>query len=264
MTSILSRRAVAVALTAAGAATVLAGCGGVGARLTFNDTEKVKVTEIVMAGRSGDVTVRTAPIAETRITRVIHRNSDPGPTYRVEGAVLHIDTDCGRNCSVSYDIEAPAGVAVRGEVTSGDLAFDGVGATDVKLTSGDVMVRNATGAVRVKGTSGDISVLDGKAGTTIETTSGDVRALNVAGPVNAVVTSGDVEVKLTAAASVVAQTTSGDVDVMVPTGSYQISTDSTGSGDQRIIGVVHDPKSKNVIDVRTRSGDATVSGVPAA
>jgi hypothetical protein len=264
MTSILSRRAVAVALTAAGAATLLAGCGGVGARLTFNDTEKVKVTEIVMTGRSGDVSVRTAPIAETRITRVIHRNSDPGPTYRVEGTVLHIDTDCGGNCSVAYDIEAPAGVAVRGEVTSGDLAFDGVGATDVQMTSGDVMIRNATGTVRVKSTSGDINVLDGKAATTIETTSGDVRAMNIAGPVNASVTSGDVDVRLTTAASVVAQTTSGDVNVIVPAGGYRITAGGTGSGDQRIIGVVHDPESKNVIDVRTGSGDATVSGAPAA
>ncbi len=263
MTSILSRRAVAVALTAAGAATVLAGCGGVGARLTFNDTEKVKVTEIVMTGRSGDVAVRTAAIAETRITRVIHRNSDPGQTYRLEGTVLHIDTDCGRNCSVSYDIEAPAGVAVRGEVTSGDIALDGVGATDVKLTSGDVMVRNATAAVRIKGTSGDINVLDGKAGVTIETTSGDVRAMNVAGPVTAAVTSGDVEVKTVAPGSVTAHTTSGDVNVIVPSGSYQVATE-TSSGDDRIIGIVNDPQSKYVIDVRTRSGDATVSGAPTA
>lgn len=281
MTSILTRRAAAVALTAAAAATALAGCGGVGARLTFNDTEKVKVSEIVLTGRGGDVTVRTAAISETRISRVIHRSSDPGPTYRLAGTVLHIDTDCGRSCRVSYDVEAPAGVTVRGELASGDIALDGVGATDLKLTSGDVMVSNATGAVQlrstsgdmmvrnaagtvgIRGTSGDISVLDGKAGVTIETTSGDVRAMNVAGPVTAAVTSGDVQVKLTTAASVTAHTTSGDVNVIVPSGSYRVSTGS-GSGDERVIGVVADPKAPNVIDVRSRSGDATVSGVPAA
>ena len=263
MTSILSRRAAAVVLTAAAAATVLAGCGGVGARLTFNDTEKVKASEIVVTGHSGDVAVRTAAIAETRITRVINRNSDPGPSYRMEGSILHIDTDCGRNCSVSYDIEAPAGVTVRGEITSGDVALDGIGATDLKLTSGDVMIRNATGDVRVRGTSGDINVLDGKGATSIETTSGDVRAMNVAGPVTARVSSGDVDVRLTAAASVAAETTSGDVNVIVPTGSYRIAS-GTNSGDERIIGVVNDPQAKNVIDVRTRSGDATVSGAPAA
>lgn len=263
MTSILTRRAAAVVLTAAGAAAVLAGCGGVGARLTFNDTEKVKVSEIVVTGHSGDVAVRTAPIAETRITRVINRNSDPGQSYRMEASVLHIDTDCGRNCSVSYDIEAPAGVTVRGEMTSGDVTLDGVGTTDLKLTSGDVMVRNATGDTRITGTSGDINVLDGKGATTIETTSGDVRAMNVGGPVTARVSSGDVNVKLTTAASVTAETTSGDVDVIVPAGSYRISS-GLGSGDERIIGVVNDPESKNIIDVRTRSGDATVSGAPAA
>ena len=164
---------------------------------------------------------------------------------------------------MSYDIAAPAGVTVRGSLSSGDLDLDGVGATDVQLTSGDVTIRNAAGAVKVKGTSGDINVLDGKAGVTLETTSGDVRAMNVAGPVSAQVTSGDVEVKLTAAASVVAQTTSGDVSVIVPSGSYKIST-GTGSGDEQLIGVTHDPAAKNLIDVRTRSGDATVSGLPAA
>jgi DUF4097 and DUF4098 domain-containing protein YvlB len=262
MTSMKSRRAVALVLSAAGAATVLSGCGGVGARLTFNDTE-VKVSEIVMSGRSGDVAVRTAPITETRINRVIHRNSDPGRTYRVEGTVLYVDTDCGRNCSVAYDIEAPAGVTVRGEVTSGDLALDGVGATDVKLTSGDVMIRNATGAVRVQGTSGDITVLD-SVGTTIRTTSGDVRAMNIAGPVSAAVTSGDVTIKLITAASVAARTTSGDVDVIVPPGSYAVTADSTGSGDQQVVGVVDDPKAKNTIEVSTSSGDATVSAAPPA
>jgi len=263
MTSILSRRAAAVVLTAAAAATVLAGCGGVGARLTFNDTEKVKVSEIVVNGNSGDVAVRTASIAETRISRVINRNSDPGPSYRMEGSILHIDTDCGRNCSVSYDIEAPTGVTVRGEITSGDVTLDGVGATDLKLTSGDVMIRNAAGDVRVRGTSGDITVLDGKGATTIETTSGDVRAMNVAGPVTAKVSSGDVNVKLSAAASVAAETTSGDVNVIVPTGSYRIAT-GFGSDDERVVGIVNDPESKNIIDVRTNSGDATVSGTPTA
>ena len=49
----------------------------------------------------------------------------------------------------------------------------------------------------------------------------------------------------------------------MPTGSYRIAS-GTNSGDERIIGVVNDPQAKNVIDVRTRSGDATVSGAPAA
>ena len=59
--------------------------------------------------------------------------------------MLHIDTDCGHDCSVSYEIEAPAGVAVRGELSSGDVGLTGSGSADVTLTSGDIMVRDATG-----------------------------------------------------------------------------------------------------------------------
>lgn len=259
-----SRRTAALVLSAAVTVTALAGCGGAGVRQTFNDTEKVKVSEIVMAGGSGDVLVRTAPIAETRITRIVHGATDPGESYRLDGTVLHIDTDCGHDCSASYQIEAPAGVAVRGELRSGDIGLDGVGATDLRLTSGDIMVRNASGAVTARSTSGDISVLDGKGGATIEATSGNVRVVNITGgPVDAQVTSGDVEVQLAAPNSVTARANSGDVNVMVPAGSYRVTAD-TGSGDHTITGIVDDPSAKNVINVHTGSGDARVSGQPTA
>ena len=221
----MTSRVTRLILVAAVTAPVLAGCGGVGARLTFNDTEAVKVTEIVLTGGSGDVMVRTSAIKETRITRVIHRNSDPGRTYEIKGTVLTIDTDCGDNCSVTYDIEAPAGVAVSGELRSGDIGLSGVGKTDVTVTSGDIMVSKAKGDVRAKATSGDINVADSTGKVTVLSTSGDVRALNIDGAVEARATSGDVDVQLTTANSVTAQATSGDVNVIVPAGSYQIRTD---------------------------------------
>lgn len=59
----MTSRVTRLILVAAVAAPVLAGCGGVGARLTFNDTEPA-VTEIVLTGASGDVMVRTAAIKE--------------------------------------------------------------------------------------------------------------------------------------------------------------------------------------------------------
>ena len=265
MTSNLTRRTGALVLLAAAAATVLTGCGGVGAKLTFQDTEKVKVTEIVLSGRSGDVGVTTAAIAETRITRVVHRRSDPDPSYRLDGTVLHIDTDCGTDCTASYQIEAPTGVKVRGKLQSGDIALAGVGASNVTVTSGDVMVDGASGAVQVKTTSGDITVQDATAGATLTATSGDLRAINVGGsPVSARTTSGDVTVQTTAAGSVTAQATSGDVSVLVPAGSYRVTTSMRDNDDVQIVGVRNDPASKNVIDVRTHSGDVTVATTPAS
>lgn len=254
----MTSRLTLLALTGAAAVTVLAGCGGVGARLTFNDTEKAAVTEIVVTGASGNINVKTAAVTETKIQRIIHRNSDPGQTFRMEGSVLHVDTDCGNDCSVDYDIEAPAGVKVSGELRSGDMGLTGVGATDVTVTSGNIMISKATGAVRAKATSGDIDVVDAAAAVTIESTSGDVRAMNATGPVIARATSGDVDVKLSAPASVTARASSGDVNVIVPPGSYLVK------GAPTLEGLVADPASKNVIEVSASSGDAFVTAQPAA
>ena len=261
MTTALLRRAgvltVVVAATAA-----LTGCAGVlGARMTYNDTETAKITEIVLSGGSGDVSITTAAVTETTIKRVIHRSSNPGESYRVTGSTLTIDTSCGHDCSVSYEIQAPAGVAVRGELRSGDIQLAGVGATDLEVTSGDLLVRNATGPVQLRATSGDIRVLDAKGPVTAQSTSGNIDAENVGGTADLRVTSGDIAVKLVTPASVTAQTTSGDVTVLVPHGDYRIVT-TTGSGDAGVIGLTSDPAAKNVIDVRTGSGDANVSAAP--
>jgi hypothetical protein len=257
MTTTIIRRAGVLTLVAATTAT-LTGCAGVvGARMTYDDTEKVKITDIVMSGGSGDVIVKTAAVDQTTIKRVIRRSSNPGESYRIDGTTLMIDTSCGRDCSVSYEITAPAGIAVRGSLRSGDVGLNGVGAADVQVTSGNVMIRNATGPVKVSATSGDVDVLDSSGPVTAEVTSGNVRAMNAGGVVDVRSTSGDVDVKLTTANSVTAEASSGDVNVMVPPGHYKILTD-TGSGDDSVTGLVSDPTAKSVLNVSAGSGDVSV------
>jgi len=148
-------------------------------------------------------------------------------------------------------------VAVRGELRSGNVRLTGVGATELEVTSGDVTVTKATGPVQLRATSGDIRVIDTKSEVKVESTNGDIQALHVGGPVDVKVTSGDIAVLLTAPHSVTAEATSGDVNVRVPDGDYQIRTD-TGSGEASVQGLSSDPDAKNIIDVRTRSGDALV------
>jgi DUF4097 and DUF4098 domain-containing protein YvlB len=258
MTTTLIRRAGVLALIAA-TTTTLTGCAGVlGARMTYNDTETTKITDIVVTGGEGDVTVTTATTQQTTIKRVVRGSSNPGESYKLIGTTLNVDTTCGPDCSVSYEIQAPAGVAVRGQLRSGDIGLDGVGTADVRLTSGNVTVHNATGPVQVHATSGDIEVLDAKGAVTAQSTSGNVKALNVGGAVDVRATSGDVDVKLTAANSVRAVASSGDVNVVLPQGTYKISTD-TGSGNASVHGLTSDPAAKNVIDVRTASGDVEVA-----
>jgi len=261
MTTTLIRRAGVLALIAAATAG-LSGCAGVlGAKLTYDDTEKGKITDIVLAGGGGDVTVTAAPVTETTIRRVIRQATNPGKPYQLQGTTLTLDTVCGMHCSVSYEIKTPPGVKVHGQLGSGDLHLDGVADTDLQLTSGDLTVTNATGPVQVRATSGDIHVNDAKSSVKIQSTSGDIKALNAGGPVDVRLTSGDVQVSLAAPNSVTAHTTSGDVTVNVPQdGKYRLTT-SHGSGDVTVRGLENDASAKNVIDVRAGSGDVTVASV---
>ena len=262
MTTTLIRRAGVLALIATTTAG-LSGCAGViGAKMTYDDTEKGKITDIVLAGGGGDVTVTAAPVTETTIRRVIHQATNPGKSYQLQGTTLTLDMACGIHCSVSYEIKTPPGVKVHGQLGSGDVHLDGLADTDLQLTSGDLTVTGATGPVQIRATSGDIHVNDAKSSVKVQSTSGDIEALNAGGPVDVRVTSGDVQVSLAVPGSVTAHTTSGDVTVDVPQdGKYKLVT-SHGSGDLNTQGLESDATSKNVIDVRAASGDVTVASVP--
>jgi DUF4097 and DUF4098 domain-containing protein YvlB len=259
MTTTLVRRAGVLTLIAA-TATVLSGCAGViGATMTYNDTEKSKITDIVLSGGSGDVRITTAAVDQTTIKRVIRRTTNPGESYQVAGTTLSLDTSCGLDCSVSYEVQVPPGVNVRGHLDSGDLGLTGVGTTDVQVSSGDISISNATGPVKVKATSGDISVLHAKGTVTAVATSGDIRAIDPAGAVDIKATSGDVQVQLAVPNSVTAQVTNGDIDISVPRGDYNVIAPNNHSGDTSVRGLVSDPAAKNVLDVQASSGDVNVN-----
>jgi hypothetical protein len=259
MTPRLPGRAGAITLAAA-TLIILAGCGSVGGKLTFHDTEKVKITDIVLNGHGGDVIVRTAAIAETRITRTIRDTGDPEQSYRIDGTTLLLDSRCGPHCNTSYEVEAPAGVNVRGKLTSGTVSLTDVGTTDVTLTSGDVLVQGATGLVKVTATSGDVQVNNAKGGATLWVTSGNVNAIDISGPVDAKLASGDLTVQMTTAAPVTAKVGSGDLRLRVPAGGYQIRRQQ-GSGDTELNGITNDPAAKTVLDLKVDSGDMTVDRV---
>lgn len=252
-------RAIALVLAAASVA-ALAGCdGAVGAKMTFDDTEKTKVTDIVLDGGGGDVTVTTGNVTETHIKRTVRGGNGSGPTYKIDGGTLTLPTDCGFNCHMEYEVTAPAGVKVTGQLRSGGVSLTDVGAVDLTLTSGDVMIDGATAPVRIKATSGNVSV-SGAPGVTLEATSGDLEARDITGPVDARVTSGNLDLELSKPASVTASVTSGDLTLTVPRGSYQLKQ-RTADGDATVEGITDDPKAANVLDLRARSGNLTVSAL---
>jgi hypothetical protein len=263
MNRTLLRRAGAVTLVAATLST-LTGCAtGIGATLTFHDTQTAKVDRIVLDGGSGDVQVKAVPGTETRITRTIRSGSDPEPSFSVSGAELHLSGSCGSDCSVSYAIETPPGVAVTGSLTSGSMMLTGIGTADVRADSGDIDIRQATGTVRAETDSGDLLVADTKGAATLQAGSGDITAQRMAGAVTATASSGTIDVRLSAPASVKAISSSGDITVTVPPGAYRTTTEAD-SGDIHVDGITQDAKSANLLDVRASSGDVTVAAAPAA
>ncbi|MEV1288852.1 DUF4097 family beta strand repeat-containing protein [Micromonospora sp. NPDC049679] len=249
-------------VTAAAGATALlslAGCGALAERrLDFSRTEAVKITEITIAPGSGNIVVRTGPVSTVQIKRVVrYQGGEPGATYRIDGTVLAVDTDCGRRCSVSYDILAPQGVAVRGENGSGDLDLTDVSAVEVKVGSGSITVTRAFGTVTAETGSGDIELVDAAAAVSAHTGSGSIDGRGLGrGRVEAETGSGDITLALATPAAVRARASSGSIDLTVPDGGYRIAA-STGSGSKNLE-VSDDPGASSALDLETGSGDITV------
>lgn len=240
---------------------LLSGCATLSVRrLDFDTTESATISRItLLPGGSGNVTVHgVGPAGQVRVKRVLRYQGDqPNVRYEIRGEELVLDTDCGRRCSVSYDVTVPEGVAVRGENGSGDVDLRRVGTVDVRLGSGDVRLRGATGAVRVETGSGDIDVDDVRGPVVARAGSGDVVCRRLGGQVDAEAGSGDVTVELVVAASARAHADSGDVLVTVPDGRYRVRS-RVGSGEAEL-GVTDDPTAALLIDVGTGSGDVTVT-----
>lgn len=258
----LAARTAGAVLVLVAAIAALGGCGLAGeSRLHFSTTEQVKLTEIRFGpGGSGDVTVRTADIAEARIKRVVRYRGaqQPGATYRTEGTVLLADTTCGRMCSVSYDIEAPTGVAVRAELGSGDVTLTNVGSADVQVGSGSITLSGGAGRMVATSGSGDVAATDLTGEVTVNTGSGDITGLRLGGAALVVKTgNGDIDLRLDRAGSVRADTGNGNVTVAVPKGGYQVRATSR-SGDERL-GVPHDPAAQHVLQVDTGNGDISLT-----
>lgn len=261
-TADLRRRAAApIALGLTTALILLAGCDNLSfRRLDYDNTETVKIATIRVQGGSGDVVVRgTGPAGQARIKRVVrYQGGEPdNARYEIEGSELVLDTDCGSRCSISYEVTVPEGVAVQGEVGSGNVELSRVGTVELRLGSGDVRVADASGALGVETRSGNIDVSETSAAVRLHATSGDITARRLGGTVDAEASSGNVIVELETPASARAHASSGDVTLLVPAGSYRVRSNA-GSGDERIT-VADNPAASLVLDGSAGSGNVTIS-----
>ncbi|MER7366308.1 DUF4097 family beta strand repeat-containing protein [Nonomuraea wenchangensis] len=227
-------RTIAIAGGLLAGAALLTGCGldavtGPTNKDTVSYEVTDRVTELRLDGASGDAVITETDGAAVRVTETLRWRGDskPKPEHKVEGGALALSYTCPSSlgsCGVDYRIEVPKGLAV-----------------DLDSGSGDITLRGLSGNVRVHVGSGDVDAADltGK-NVVADSGSGNVELKYATTPVSAQLKAG-----------------SGDVTLFVPDGAYDVTTD-VGSGDATV-SVKKDSSSPNKINIRTGSGDISVS-----
>jgi hypothetical protein len=219
-----------------------------GLKLEDDATESVGITEIRVTGGTGSVEVRPGSPSQVNIHRTVHYfkpfRPPPGATHRIDGTVLYLDTNQGTSfpffVAVDYVIDAPPGIPVSGELSSGRMRLTGVSTVDVKTSSGSIALTATTGEVTVTSSSGSITGRDMRSPSIHATTSSGRLSLDLAEPA-------DVNVKAT----------SGSITLTVPGGRYRINTKATTG--RTHINVPNDPAGPTQLEVRTTSGAIIVA-----
>lgn len=177
-------------------------------------------------------------------------------------------------------ITAPAGVAVRGRTSSGDLrisapvsdveidsasgdvriaALDGNGR--IKTASGDVTIGRSIGGLRVASASGDVRVEGFEGDMSIGTASGDVATGDVSGSIGFRTVSGDVVVREFGGGRLDASSMSGDFRVWLARGMTVDTDIQTISGTflNRIKPSDEQRTVSAALSIKTLSGDITLN-----
>jgi hypothetical protein len=243
-----------------------AGCGNVFNYLSDGLVRPDVITEIHILAGSGDVTyIPDDTVKGVDVRRRVRYLSQPPAaeaTIHISGGVVTLQTDCGHNCGVSYEVRAPKGeqgIKVTGESGSGDVRLQGVSTVDLEVGSGNIEIKNATGAIRAKTGSGNITVTDVAGDAVLTTGSGDVEGRDLRGARTTVeVGSGQITLRLPGTGDASAVTSSGDIDVTVPVGTCEIVAE-TDSGDRNISVGAPTTANPHRVNLRTGSGDITVT-----
>ncbi|MFD4661715.1 DUF4097 domain-containing protein [Kitasatospora sp. NPDC058444] len=219
----------------------LTACGPV-SDSTFDDDAAVseRITAVRLDTTSGGVTVRgRSGLDHASVHRSVSYGSDkPGATSRVENGVLVLG-GCGRNCSVTYTVDVPAGLPISGQTSSGAVRLSRVGSVQVSTHSG---------AVELDGVEG---------GAEVRTTNGAVTGRGLNGDrILAETHNGAIDITSTKPQDVSASTSNGAITLVVPAATYKVSAKSDNG--HQDIGVPDDPSGRYRLTLSTSNGRISV------
>lgn len=221
-----------------------AGLSACGPGETFEDDASLqeKVTSVRLDTGSGSVTLRGRKnLDEISVHREItyHGDKPGGSTHRVDEGRLTLE-GCGDDCKVDYTVEVPAGVAVDGETSKGDISLSDVGPVDLKTGSGDVTLEGIAGEVKARTSNGNIN------GKGLQGSRIDAETSN-----------GEIDLTPGKAQDIRAKTSNGELTLNLPDSSYRILV-NTGNGDKDI-GIRNNPNGDHRIELTSGNGDISVN-----
>lgn len=191
------------------------------------------VTQIVVSGEAGDITIAVEDRSDIEVTSELTSNlwSEVGNEVDLGDGTLTVASECDAvffmfNCSASHTIRVPS---------------DAVGELDLTTTAGTITVNGSSAEVDARTTAGDIDLLD---------YFGDSATLRT--------TAGGINVDATVAPrSISAETTAGRIVITVPDEVYDVDTDTT-AGDIDV-SVRTDAGADRTISASTTAGEITIS-----
>lgn len=220
-----------------------AGLTGCGPGETFEDDASVRerVRSVRVETGTGSVTLRGREgLDEISVHRRItyHGDKPDGATHRVDGDRLVLG-GCGDDCKVDYTVEVPAGVAVEGGASTGDLTLSDVGPVDLRTESGDVTLAGVAAEVKVR------------------TSNGNIRGTDLRGDrIDAQTSNGEISLTPGKPQDIRAEAENGGLSLTLPDGSYRLLV-KTGNGDKDIR-VRDEPSGEHRVELTTGNGDISV------
>lgn len=206
------------------------------------------VRRISIDNDSGSITLRRSPSPTVTVrTKITKGLAAPRHREEMEGDRLVLRAWCVEPisfvCSVSFDVDVPAGVDVDARAVGGGLRAEGVDA--------NLRLRSSGGGVRVDGGAGRLDLDSSGGGVRVEgAAAADVRARS---------SGGDVRVGLTVeAVNVDVSSSGGGVTVEMPDTPAAYRVDARSSGGGTSIDVRTDPSSDRRITARSSGGGVTV------
>ena len=130
---------------------------------------------------------------------------------------------------LDLEIEAPEGLFLKVEDTSGNLKIEGVRGLDLDDNSGNIIVRDIADGVEIEDGSGELTISDVGGEVRVDDGSGSLEIEHVTGPVSIKDGSGEITVRDTESGVEIVEDGSGSIELDHIGGDVLIQEDGSGS-----------------------------------